>query len=355
VGDAHRVGSGNSAAHTARTSGPAQPVDRPISPLFEIRCLVPVRFVRPMLAASAGQLPVGDSWTYEVKWDGYRTLALKSGSRVQLMSRNLNDATARYPSIAKAVADLGGDVALLDGEAVALDERGHPSFQALHLGAATTLVFYAFDLLHLNGRDLARMPLEERRARLAVVTRGTQVRQSDPLPGTAQQIEAAVRALRLEGVVAKRRDSPYEAGKRSNAWVKVKFNKRQEFVVGGLKPSGASFESLLVGYYEGTQLCFAGKVRAGLTAHIRAAILQRLVNDHSATCPFADLPTPRTGHWGEGVTAEEMKALVWVRPKLVVEVSFVEWPIDGLLRHSEFVSMRDDKVASKVGRDLESG
>src|SRR5262249_35710865 len=157
------------------------------------------------------------------------------------------DATARYPSIAKAIADISADAALVDGEAVALDERGHPSFQALHLGAAATVVFYAFDLLHLDGRDLAKVPLEDRRAILAGATRDTQVRRSEPLPGTPQQIEDAVRALRLEGVVAKRRDSAYEAGKRSKAWLKVKFNKRHEFVVGGLKPSGTSFESLLVG------------------------------------------------------------------------------------------------------------
>jgi bifunctional non-homologous end joining protein LigD len=193
----------------------------------------------------------GGEWTCEVKWDGSRTLALKDGSRVQLLSRNLNDATAHYPLVAKALAALPADALLLDGEVVALDERGHPSFQALHNGSQQAVVFYAFDVLHMNGQDLTRFPLEERRAALRVTAEDPTIRRSDSLPGTPGQIEEAVRGLRLEGVVAKRRGSTYEPGKRSNAWLKVKFNRRQEFVIGGLKPSGGSFESLLAGYYEG--------------------------------------------------------------------------------------------------------
>jgi bifunctional non-homologous end joining protein LigD len=243
---------------------------------------------------------------------------------------------------------------LLDGEAVALDDRGHPSFQALHRGSAEAIVFYAFDVLHLNGRDLTRLPLEERRAALALVAEGTLIRRSDPLPGTPAQIAEAVRDLRLEGVVAKRRDSRYEPGKRSRTWVKVKFNRRQEFVVGGLKPGGRSFESLLAGYYEANELFFAGKVRAGLTPHTRSEILRRLAAHHTTACPFVNLPTGKIGHWGEGITAEDMKTLLWVEPKLVVEVSFVEWPRDGLLRHSEFVAVRDDKIATGVRRDVQS-
>ena len=125
-------------------------------------------------------------------------------------------------------------------------------------------------------------------------------------------------------------------------------------MIGGLKPSGISFESLLVGYYEGGELHFAGKVRAGLTPHARATVLRRVGSDRRAICPFADLPMARAGHWGEGVTAEDMEALIWVEPRVVVEVSFVEWPLGGLLRHSEFVGLRDDKDAEDVHRALES-
>lgn len=312
---------------------------------------MPLRSIPPMLASSADTLPTGTEWTYEVKWDGYRTLARKDGAQVTLLSRNLKDATRQYPSIAAAIAGLRSTDVLLDGEVVAVDEQGHPSFQALHHGAARTLVYYAFDLLHLDGRDLLRAPLDDRRARLASVIAGSGVLQSEPLPGTPAQIEQAVRALQLEGVVAKRRGSIYEPGRRSRSWVKVKFNRRQEFVVGGFKPAGASFESLLAGYYERGQLYFAGKVRAGLSPRVRGDLSRILSGDLTSRCPFVNLPSSRIGHWGDGITEDDMTKLRWVEPRLVVEVSFVEWTRDGLLRHPEFVAVRQDKDARHVRRE----
>jgi bifunctional non-homologous end joining protein LigD len=307
-----------------------------------------VSVVRPMLATSASEIPCGDEWTYEVKWDGYRTLALKDGSRVKLLSRNLKDATAQYVPIARAVAQVRAEAALLDGEIVALDAHGRPSFQALHHRSAHAIVLYAFDLLHLNGRDLTRLTLEERRSALATIITGTEILRSEPLPGTAAQIEDAVRRLELEGVIAKRRLSRY--GKRSRAWIKVKFNRRQEFVIGGVKPNPANFESLLVGYYERGKLHFAGKVRAGLTPHTRAQIFRMIEADQVVRCPFVNLPLVAMSHWGEGITAEEMPKLRWVKPRVVIEVSFVEWTRDSLLRHSEFIGHRDDKDARDVRR-----
>jgi bifunctional non-homologous end joining protein LigD len=303
-----------------------------------------------MLASSADALPVGSAWTYEVKWDGYRTLAVKNGTRVTLWSRNLKDATMLYPSIARSVAKVGARDALIDGEIVALDEEGRPSFQALHHQAAHVLVYYVFDVLHVDGRDLLKVPLEDRRPLLAKVVEGTHVLSSDPLPGSVRQIEQAVRALQLEGVVAKKRGSIYEPGRRSAAWVKVKFNRRQEFVIGGYKPNATNVESLVVGYYEGRKLHFAGRVRAGLTPAVRGEIFRRIAPDRIERCPFVDLPNSRKGHWGEGVTEEDMAKLRWVKPRVVIEVSFVEWTRDGALRHSEFVALRDDKRASDVGR-----
>jgi bifunctional non-homologous end joining protein LigD len=304
-----------------------------------------------MLATAAKRLPSGREWTYEVKWDGYRTLALKAGPRVKLLSRNLKDATAQYAAVARDAAGIHAESALLDGEIVALDEDGRPSFQALHHQAAHALVYYAFDALHVDGRDLIKTPLEERRSVLAGLIEDTRVLGSDPLPGSPEQIEHAVRGLELEGVVAKRRGSLYEPGRRSPSWVKVKFNRRQEFVVGGYKPNASSFESLVVGYYEGSALLFTGRVRAGLTPHARAEIFRRIARDQIARCPFADLPSSHSGHWGEGVTAEDMLKLRWVKPRLVVEVSFVEWTRDGALRHSEFLAIRDDKRPREVRRD----
>jgi bifunctional non-homologous end joining protein LigD len=304
-----------------------------------------------MLATTSPELPNGEEWTYEVKWDGYRTLALKVGARVQLYSRNLKDATGKFPNIARVVGQAGADALLLDGEVVAVDAEGRPSFQALHNSAAHGLVYYAFDILHLGGRDLTRLPLDERRKWLAAAIEGTRILRSDPLPGTPAQIETAVRSLQLEGLVAKKRRSRYEPGKRSPAWVKVKFNRRQEFVVGGFKPSAPTFESLLVGYYEGRKLLFAGKVRAGLTPYLRKEIFRRIAPGQIAGCPFANLPSSSTGHWGEGITAEDMAELHWVKPRLVVEVSFVEWTTHGLLRHSQFVATRDDKEPEQVRRE----
>ena len=253
--------------------------------------------------------------------------------------------------MAREVARLHAESVLLDGEVVAIDDQGRPSFQALHHQSAHTVVYYAFDLLHLDGRDLTATPLDERRDLLARVLNGSRLLRSEPLPGTPAQIEKAVRELHLEGVVAKRRNSRYEPGKRSRSWVKVKFNRRQEFVVGGFKPNAGGFESLLVGYYEGRKLMFASKVRAGLTPHVRAELFPTLKAIEQPRCPFGNLPSGKTGHWGEGITAEDMAALRWVKPKIVVEVSFVEWTRDGLLRHPEFIGVRDDKRPTEIRRE----
>ena len=143
----------------------------------------------------------------------------------------------------------------------------------------------------------------------------------------------------------------YEPGRRSQSWVKVKFNRRQEFVIGGFKPNASNLESLVVGYYEAKDLHFAGRVRAGLTAHSRAEIFRRIGAEEIPRCPFVDLPSSKTGHWGEGVTPEDMTKLRWVKPKVVIDVSFVEWTRDGALRHSEFVAIRGDKRAREVQRE----
>jgi bifunctional non-homologous end joining protein LigD len=304
-----------------------------------------------MLASSAAQLPTGVGWSYEIKWDGYRTLALKDGARVKLLSRNLKDATRLYPSVAREVSRLQPESVILDGEVVAIDDQGRPSFQALHHQSAHTLVYYAFDLLQLDGRDLTAIPLDERRDLLTRLLNGSRLLRSEPLPGTPAQIEKAVRELHLEGVVAKRRNSRYEPGKRSRSWVKVKFNRRQEFVVGGYKPNATNFESLLVGYYAGRKLMFASKVRAGLTPHVRAELSPRLRALMQPKCPFANLPSSKTGHWGEGIPAEDMTVLRWVKPTIVAEVSFVEWTRDGLLRHPEFLEVRNDKSPREVRRE----
>lgn len=306
-----------------------------------------------MMALPASALPVGDEWTYEVKWDGYRAQAIKNGDAVSLASRNLKNITRQYPDVVRAVAGIRASSAHLDGEIVAIDAQGRPSFQALHHWSleGLSIVYYAFDLLHLDGKNFAAAPLDERRTTLADVVRGSGVLLSEPLPGSPDRIEDAVRALGLEGVIAKRRRSTYVAGRRSGAWVKVRFAKRQELVIGGFRPNAGGLESLLVGYYDGAKLLCAGKVRNGLTPHVRADLFARLEPLVTPRCPFANLPTQGSGHWGEGITAADMKTLRWVKPRLVAEVSFVEWTRDGSLRHAAFVALRDDKPPRSVGRD----
>ena len=306
-----------------------------------------------MMASVAKSLPTGADWSYEVKWDGYRAEAVKNGAAVSLASRNLKNITKQYPAVARAVSGVGAKAAVIDGEIVALDTDGRPSFQALHHSstAGLSVVYYAFDLLHLNGRDLFRVPLDDRRAALRDIVGDSGVLLSDPLPGSAQQIETAVRRLQLEGVVAKRRRSFYEPGRRSNAWLKVRFARHQELVIGGFKPGASTFDSLLVGYYEGKRLLCAGKIRSGFTPLVRAGLFERLAPLHAKRCPFANLPTTRSGHWGEGIDAEELKALRWVKPQLVAEVSFVEWTRDRSLRHAAFLGLRDDKRAREVRRE----
>jgi bifunctional non-homologous end joining protein LigD len=307
----------------------------------------------PMMATRAATLPSGREWSYEVKWDGYRAQVVKDGPAVSLASRNLKSITRQYPAVAAAAERLRATRAILDGEIVALDQNGRPSFQALHHASldGLSLVYYAFDLLHLDGRDLTRTPLDERRAALHDVVAGSGLLLSEPLPGTPDQIAAAVRDLGLEGVVAKRRRSVYAVGRRSDAWVKVRFARHQEFVVGGYKPNATNFDSLLVGYYDARRLRYAGKVRSGFTPHLRAELFAQMRPLESRRCPFANLPTGGSSHWGEGITTDEMRLLRWIKPRLVVEVSFAEWTRDGSLRHAAFIGLRPDKRAREVVRE----
>ena len=212
------------------------------------------RFVEPMQCLPVAELPEGPNWEYEVKFDGYRALGINSGGRVRLMSRNENDLAARFPILAQALAKLPEETTI-DGELVALDETGRPSFNALqnYRRAGTPLQFYAFDVLTLAGRNLQNEPLEERRKvlRTKVMPRMPEsVLFSETLEATASEVTEAVKAQGLEGVIAKRRDSLYESGRRSGAWVKMRVNKSRELVVGGYVTNGKNFDSIVVGFYE---------------------------------------------------------------------------------------------------------
>src|SRR5262245_43573522 len=316
--------------------------------------MVKPRFVQPMAARVVERLPEGADWMYEVKFDGYRALLIKSGDRVQVRSRNDKDMTRTYPSVTAAAKRIRARDAVVDGELVAVDTDGRPSFQALQHPAAHTghvVVFYAFDLLHLEGEDLTGAPLHARRARLPQVLDGSGVLLSIELEGTAQEVIDAVTGLGLEGVVAKRKASKYTPGERNNSWVKLKLDRQQEFVIGGYRPGPNGVDALVVGYYEQRRLRFASKVRAGFTPHLRREVLAALSPLHIASCPFADLPNSKASHWGGGVTPEQMREMRWVKPVLAAQIRFVEWTADGHLRHAAFLGLRTDKPASRITRE----
>jgi bifunctional non-homologous end joining protein LigD len=311
-------------------------------------------FVTPMAAQLGERLPAGEAWLYEVKFDGYRALVLKNGAKVQIRSRNNKDLTMTYPPISAAARRVQAEQAVIDGEIVAVDAQGRPSFQALQHRSAHpehAIAFYAFDLLHLDGEDLIDKPLAERRAKLPDVLDASGILLSIELPGSAEQVVHAVRRLGLEGVIAKRRDSRYRPGERSAAWLKVKLDKQQEFVIGGYRPGSAGVDALLVGFYEGRALRFAGKVRAGFTPRVRREVFDRLKPIETAVCPFVDLPNSKTSYWGGGVTAEQMDEMRWVKPKLVAQIRFVEWTADRHLRHAAFLGLRMDKNPRDVHRE----
>jgi bifunctional non-homologous end joining protein LigD len=309
-----------------------------------------------MAALAVKKLPEGDEWLYEVKWDGYRALLIKDGKDVQIRSRNDKDLTSMYPGIVTAGRRQKIKQIVLDGEIVALARDGRPSFQALQHRSSHQkyqIVFYAFDVLHVDGQDLTGEPLEVRRARLpALVSTDAVVRLSQDLPGSTSDILEALRASGIEGVIAKRRDSTYQPGERSNDWVKLKLERQQEFVIGGYRPDGAhGLDALLVGYYEGKELRFAGKVRAGLVPHVRREVLGKLKPLQVQDCPFANLPDTDVGRWGGGITADQMREMHWTKPQLVAQIRFVEWTAENRLRHAAFLGLRLDKSAREVRQE----
>jgi DNA ligase D-like protein (predicted ligase) len=307
-----------------------------------------------MTATLVPSLPEGDKWLYEVKLDGYRALVIKDGTKVRITSRNEKDLTVSYPAVVAAAGKLSASSAILDGEVVALDPSGRPSFQALQHRAAHTeyaITYYAFDLLHLDGRDLTREPLDTRRRLLPAVLKGSTILMSMELQGSAADVIAAVSGLGLEGVIAKRRDSRYDAGQRSGAWVKLKLEQQQEFVIGGYRPGPHGIDALVVGFYDRGSLKFAGKVRAGFTPHLRREVFGAISGLKTLRCPFADLPQANASRWGGGITAGEMAEFTWLKPQAVAQIRFVEWTAERHLRHAAFVGLRADKSAGEVGKE----
>jgi DNA ligase D-like protein (predicted ligase) len=298
-----------------------------------------------MLLLRTERLPEGPDWLYELKLDGYRALAIKSAGKIQLRSRNDKDFSAKYPGLVEALASMP-DETVLDGEVVALDEEGRPSFSALqNHDPRMPVYFFIFDLLVLRGRDVMAEPLIKRRALIekhVLPTLADPIRYSPILEASLANLIRSVKEQGLEGLVAKRRDSRYESGERSGAWVKMRVNRSQEFVIGGYTVGGRYFDALIFGYWDGDRLMYAARTRSGFTHAVREQLQQRFRELETPECPFANLPEARAGRWGEGLTAAKMKNCRWLRPVLVGQVEFVEWTPDKHLRHSRFVGLTED-------------
>jgi bifunctional non-homologous end joining protein LigD len=314
-----------------------------------------LHFIEPMQGKLAAELPEGPRWMYEIKFDGYRALALKTAEGLQLLSRNRRILNRRFPMAAEALEALE-DGTMLDGEVVALDDRGRPSFQILqhHQSTARRIYYYAFDLLAWRGKSLLDLPLEKRREMLeggALAALRDPVRLSAVLEASAADVAAAAREQGLEGLVAKRRNSRYEPGKRSGAWVKYKLNQSQELVIGGYMPGKDRFQSLLAGYYDRRKLIFIAKVKNGFVPAVKEQVYRRFQGLETDVCPFANLPEPRSVRRGEALTAEVMNKCRWLKPEMVAQVEFTEWTQANHLRHSRFVGLRDDKDPREVTRE----
>jgi bifunctional non-homologous end joining protein LigD len=313
----------------------------------------------PMLARLSTTVPPDDErWGYEIKWDGVRLVAyVYEDGTVRLETRNLNDATRRYPEATAIGSALGGRSAVLDGEIVAFDERGRSSFERLqgrmHLtGDAaidarthnTPLQYMVFDLLYLDGESLMRLPYTERRARLeALDLNGPGWRTPAYHAGDGAALLEASAAQGLEGIVAKRLDSAYEPGRRPGSWLKIKNTRRQELVIGGWVPGegrrAGKIGALLVGYYDHDppepELRYAGKVGTGFDARELDRLEALLAPRRRATTPFTGPRQPERG-------------AQFVDPDLVAEVEFNEWTKQNMLRHPSYKGLREDKPALDV-------
>jgi bifunctional non-homologous end joining protein LigD len=301
--------------------------------------------VAPQLATLVSAVPTGDAWLHEIKFDGYRLIAVLHGRRVRLFTRNGKDWTERFGVVADALARLPVREAVVDGEIVVMRRDGVTSFQALQnwLSAARgELLYYLFDVLELDGEDLRQLPLEERKERLAGLLAGCEdpLRYSDHVAGRGESFYREACAHGLEGIISKRRDAVYRSG-RTREWLKVKCGRNQEFVVVGYtQPRGsrAGLGALALAAKDAAgELRYVGRVGTGFTGRQLGEMRRILEGEHAPSPPVRNVPRGRQG--GE---------IRWVVPRLVVEVSFTDWTDDGVLRHPSFRGLREDKTVDEI-------
>jgi bifunctional non-homologous end joining protein LigD len=307
------------------------------------------RTYAPTLATLADEVPRGAGWTFEVKWDGYRAITTLAGGDATVTSRKGNELTTRFSGVARELPKaVKTPDCVLDGEVCALDEAGRSSFSAMQQGKpGTPIVYYVFDVLEIEGDPVVDLPLVERRKRLEKLLdrRNKTVRLSEAFEDGAALLEAATEQ-RLEGIMAKRLDSRYLPGKRTRDWLKIKTHSEQEFVIGGYtKGTGrraSSFGSLVLGYYAGGELVYAGNVGTGFNSREIEKLLDKLRPLRRDTPPFREVPK---------MPKVRKNDVIWVEPKLVAEVEFAEWTHDGRLRAPSYKGLREDKSVEEVRRE----
>lgn len=311
-------------------------------------------FIESMECLAASKLPDGFQWIYEIKLDGYRAQAVKSDTNLMLYSRRRKSFNRQFPPIVEALSDLPENT-VVDGEVLALDESGRPDFNRLQnfRAGASRIHYFVFDLLVYQNRDLTRLPLIERRELLGslVKFRSPRIRISDYVEASAADMLDAVRQQGLEGLIGKRKDSFYEPGKRSGAWIKYRVNRGQELVIGGFVPGAYGIASIIVGYYRGNSLIYVARVRNGFVPASRRQVFEKLRSLVIPECPFVNLPEKHRSRWGEGLTAEDMNKCVWTQPELVAQIEFLEWTESDHLRHSKFAGLREDKDPRSVVKE----
>jgi bifunctional non-homologous end joining protein LigD len=310
--------------------------------------------IEPSLATLVPDVPSGDKWVYEIKWDGYRLIAFIRNGKAELRTRKGLDWTHRFPAIAKALAALPVERAVIDGEAVIEDESGLSSFSALQEALsehrpADKAVFYAFDVLYLEGVDLRDLPLVERKRRLAVLVppgADSALRLSEHIEANGEAMLRNACRLGLEGIIAKRGNRSYRSG-RHEEWLKIKCSQRQELVICGFTPSSAlsrAVGSLVLGYYENGRLVHAGRTGTGFTAASARDVWKRLQPLKTKAPPFADK-----------LTTLQRRDATWVKPELVADVEFRGWTHDLHVRHAAFKGLREDKDPHEVVREAANG
>ena len=310
-------------------------------------------FIRPMLATLVAAPFDDPDWTFEIKWDGFRVEAVVGQGSVRIWTRGQQDAAGYFGPFLEPADWIAAREAIVDGEVIALDDRGEPDFAMLQArikgkargGETTPFVYEAFDLMWLDGRSLVDEPLEVRRRLLKDVLRADpRVRLSEDIAGDGVAFFDAARVRGLEGVMAKDRRSVYQPGKRSMAWQKIKIRPEQELVVGGwAKGTGKAVDlgALLVGVYEDGRLRYAGKIGAGFNDAIRGELLAAMAPLAADDQPFAE-PPPRA----------VSKSAIWLRPELVIRAEFAGWTGDGLVRQAAYKGLDLGKDPRKVRREV---